>query len=78
MLYFVGLITIFLDSPEFKLGIGEEKMHLYMQNKLVNTAKKMATLTQMTTLTRTRIGIKLNKKSDSTSTRSYSFYKLRK
>lgn len=58
MLYLVGLITIFLDSPEFKLGIGEEKMHLYMQNKLVNTAKKMATLTQMTTLTRTRIGIK--------------------
>lgn len=78
MLYLVGLITIFLDSPEFKLGIGEEKMHLYMQNKLVNTAKKMATLTQMTTLTRTRIGIKLNKKSESTSTRSYSFYKLRK
>lgn len=78
MLYLVGLITIFLDSPEFKLGIGEDKMHLYMQNKLVNTAKKMATLTQMTTLTRTRIGIKLNKKSESTSTRSYSFYKLRK
>lgn len=40
MLYFVGLITIFLDSPEFKLGIGEEKMHPYMQNKLVSTAKK--------------------------------------
>lgn len=47
-----------LDSPEFKFGIGRGKCTFMGKTSLL-TRHKMLTLTQMTTLTTTVIGMKL-------------------
>lgn len=65
-----------LDSPEFKLGIGRGKCTFTGKTSLL-TRHKMLTLTQMTTLTTTVIGMKLKETLKVRVQKSFFFYKSR-